>query len=381
MSGILHDSIVVGAMFGDEGKGLVTSYLCEHSQNPIVVRFSGGAQAGHTVVMDGKRHVFSSFGSGTLQEVPTYWSDYCAFDPAAMRAEYKALEKMGLSPRLKMHPLCPVVTPYDIAYNRQSATMLQNGTVGSGVGTTWQREADHYHLYVQDLYYPSILHAKLKSIQSYYSLPYLPEQEIFISAVAECLNQISHEEIVGYSVLEGYTRIYEGSQGILLDQDFGLFPNVTRSNTTSKNAHAINNSLTRNAGVQTEVFYVTRCYQTRHGNGFMSDERALNLVNTANETNVSHAYQGEFRMGLLDLDLLQYSLLCDSSFSSSAFNKNVILTCRDQIPSEYIPCRYKGAVQELLVEQLRDIICNEMKINACYLSNGPSLNDLRRLRS
>ena len=72
----MSHSIVIGLGFGDEGKGITTSYLCKKLEGTkIVVRFNGGHQAGHTVVFNGKRHIFSSWGSGTLQGIPTYWSE------------------------------------------------------------------------------------------------------------------------------------------------------------------------------------------------------------------------------------------------------------------------------------------------------------------
>ena len=72
---------VIGAQFGDEGKGLVVDYLCSQVENPLVVRFSGGAQAGHTVWHKDKTHIFSHFGSGSLRGASTYWSSTCLTDP------------------------------------------------------------------------------------------------------------------------------------------------------------------------------------------------------------------------------------------------------------------------------------------------------------
>jgi len=84
--------IVVGLGYGDEGKGLTTDFLCGQSKFPLVIRFNGGHQAGHTVVTkDGVRHVFSSFGAGTLRNAPTYWSRYCTFSPAYLLYELESL--------------------------------------------------------------------------------------------------------------------------------------------------------------------------------------------------------------------------------------------------------------------------------------------------
>ena len=97
--------------------------------------------------------------------------------------------------------------------------------------------------------------------------------------------------------------IFEGAQGILLDMDFGFFPNVTRSNTTTKNINDImfDYGISIKPYDKLKVFYMTRCYQTRHGNGFMSNENLIpNLINTKNETTLDTSYQGRFRNSILD---------------------------------------------------------------------------------
>jgi adenylosuccinate synthase len=82
---------VLGAGFGDEGKGLVTDWLCRSCAKPLVIRFCGGQQAGHTVAANGLRHVFSNFGAGTLRGVPTYFSRFCTIDPVGMINELNAV--------------------------------------------------------------------------------------------------------------------------------------------------------------------------------------------------------------------------------------------------------------------------------------------------
>src|SRR5690606_12238557 len=104
---------VIGIGFGDEGKGITTDFLCSRSRNPIVVRFSGGHQAGHTVVLNGVRHVFSNFGSGTLRGAPTYWAKYCTVNPIGIINELDSLIKKGITPKLYIDEKCPITTPYD----------------------------------------------------------------------------------------------------------------------------------------------------------------------------------------------------------------------------------------------------------------------------
>lgn len=341
--------IVLGLSFGDEGKGLTTSFLCSQAKNPLVVRFNGGHQAGHTVVYNGKRHVFSSFGSGTLQGVPTYWSSYCTFDPTSFLNEYYLLPNA----RIFVNPLCPVTTPFDVADNQRKEMSLRHGSVGVGFGSTIQRQESNYKLYVQDLYHKSVLTQKLNLIAQYYGLGVSDDKvDAFLKSVELALCIIKLEDD---SIMHHFDPIFEGAQGILLDMDFGFFPNVTRSNTTSKNALQMYDSK--------EVYYVTRSYLTRHGNGFLPNEKKLPLVNNENETNQPNKYQGKFRTAELDVDLLNYSLRCDSNFSLG-LKKNLVITCLDQYPID--------------VDHLLKTI--NTSFNKVFVSTGDSLADIIQVR-
>lgn len=98
--------VVIGLGYGDEGKGLSTDYLCLKSDKPLVVRFNGGHQAGHTVVLPNeKMHIFACFGSGTLRGIPTYWSKFCTLSPTVLLAEYKELIAIGTNPILYVNNL------------------------------------------------------------------------------------------------------------------------------------------------------------------------------------------------------------------------------------------------------------------------------------
>jgi len=367
-------SVIIGLGYGDEGKGLVTSYLCSQKPNPIVVRFSGGHQAGHTVVRDGKRHVFSSFGAGTLQHVPTVWSHYCTFSPVAFMNEWHILKKMlDQAPRIYVHALCPVTTPYDIYFNRVAEESVKSfGSVGVGFGATHQRHESFFKLHVQDLFYDNILHQKLKHISEYYGY-----KEIFdadnaysLGYFVGCVRELRKKIVVinSYDFLSGYDPVFEGSQGIMLDQDFGFFPNVTRSHTTSRNALSIY------PGIK-DVYYVTRTYQTRHGKGYMTneDQPPLELLNNLNETNREDKYQGKFRITPLDIDLLNYALECDYNYSSMA-GKNLVITCADQTDHEF-PVTINGVVQMTTAKKLPALIKATFK--RTYISYGDSSEDLQ----
>jgi adenylosuccinate synthase len=316
----MKTSIVIGLQYGDEGKGIITSFLSK--SNDLVVRFNGGHQAGHTVVKNGHRHIFSSFGSGAMNGAHTYWSEYCTFYPKSFYNERESLISYGFNPVHFIHPLSMITTPFDIDYNRQTEDSNKHGSVGMGFGATIARnENTPFKLYAIDLTYREILTHKLYQIANYYKAENIDEQiesflefvdkiELNISTLSEIKNDYEHV-------------IFEGAQGIMLDMDFGFFPNVTRSNTTSKNAMQI---IKDSRLPKPEIYYVMRSYLTRHGIGFMPNETSLNFEDLTNKT---HQYQGRFRQGYHSLDQLKYAIKCDSIFSGNE-NKNLAIICLDQ---------------------------------------------------
>lgn len=332
-------SIVLGLQFGDEGKGVTTDYLCSQDPlNSIVVRFSGGQQAGHAVIHNGVKHVHSNFGSGTLRGVPSYFSEHCCIYPPAIREERKVLNEKGILPELMVHPLAKLTTPFDLAYNRVCDITLNHGSCGMGVGATMQRHNNTGHkVFAIDLTSPKILTQKLKMISRLYVDIIKDDQrplymDILLGEIDKFGEAIKSLPplfaYTGYEALRNYKHIiFEGSQGILLDMNHGIFPNVTYAETTSKNASEI----CRKIGVVPEVYYVTRCYQTRHGNGYMSSEDPVTLINNEEETNISNQWQGDFRTGELDYDLLNYALAVDDS-NTFLKEKNLVITCLDQRP-------------------------------------------------
>lgn len=357
--------IVVGLGYGDEGKGLATDFLCLHSEKCLVVRFNGGQQAGHTVVTKGgQRHVFSNFGAGTFRNIPTYWSHYCTFSPGFFLEE---LQLLPVYPKMYIHKLCPVTTHYDVLYNRAlefSRGDSRHGSCGLGYGATVDRHHDlPSRLYAQDILKPSTLRKKMKAIRSFYKEKINQETSFNFS-------QFEHDEedkqfekdayelgnLVSLGVIELVTEkeifsphnawqtyIFEGAQGILLDIDFGQRPHITKSYTTSKNAMEIIHRNFKKQDVQSEILYVTRVYQTRHGAGpFRQTNMAGVLRNIELETNYKNDFQGEFRTGHLDMDRLNYSLKCDANFSADC-QKNLLITCVDQLVDSTVTVHKDGA--------------------------------------
>lgn len=358
--------IVLGLGFGDEGKGLTTDYLCLNSQNPLVVRFNGGHQAGHTVVTkEGHRHMFSNFGAGTFRGVPTYWSSYCTFSPAYFLEEYALLP---VRPMLFLDKKAPVTTHYDVLFNRAleaSRGEYRHGSCGLGFGATIER---HYSaplpLFTEDLLQPEVFQKKLKTIRAYYlrkleqqtkyrfdAFDHDSEDRDFFHDVNNLAYLLSKgvvqlvEEKQIFSLNQPWsTYIFEGAQGILLDVNFGTQPHVTKSNTTSKNALDILRRNFAESEIEAEIYYVTRAYLTRHGAGpFPQYDRTIKLINTEGESNKFNEYQEAFKVGYLDIDLLNYALKCDQQFSSG-LKKHLIVTCLDQLP-DYDLHVYKNGIR------------------------------------
>lgn len=327
--------IVLGAGYGDESKGLVVDNLC--NPKSLVVRFSGGFQCGHTVIRDGVKHVFSNFGSGSLQGCPTFFTEDTAINLNTMHRERLVLNSKGFDPILYVHPLANVGTPYDMIANRILEEKNGHGSCGLGIGHCMKRSIQTpYKLYAQDLFAPTYyLKQRLQSIKQYYEnlIPcFAAIAELHYKEEIELFNElIEKPKTFELKTMNQMHRtfddvVFEGSQGILLDMDHGIFPNVTYANTTSKNVW-------KNFVRSTEVFYVTRCYQTRHGNGYMSNEdKPVTLINTKEEINVTNKWQGNFRTGEIDYDLLKYAIDVDIAYHPYNVVKNLVVTCLDQRP-------------------------------------------------
>lgn len=336
----MQAKIVVGLGWGDEGKGITTDYLASQYPDSIIVRYNGGHQAAHNVVIGEKSHIHSSYGAGTLRGRPSYLTEHCCFYPPNMEREYDVLIEKGIKPKLYIHPFAKVTTPYDVAYNRVMERRNGHGSIGIGIGTTFSRNEGPYKLHALDILYADLFNQKMNAISKYYNPKVVDfsveEMSYYMDVVTtefkyfrSALSTLKFE-IRSYNFLRLYdTLIFEGAQGIMLDMDFGVFPNVTYSHTTSKNAMEICDKLSI---TDVEVFYVTRCYQTRHGNGWMSNTEPIKLINNEKETNVTNEWQGNFRTGELDYDLLQYAIICDNTYTGNAV-KRLVVTCLDHRPS------------------------------------------------
>ena len=366
----MHKAIV-GLGFGDEGKGMVTDYLASLNPGSMIVRYSGGHQAGHTVVSGDPefRHVFSNFGSGSFRGLPTYWSEYCTVCPVGFMNELEILEGKGVRPAIYINRHCPVTTPYEVSFNRKEEKIQEHGSCGLGFGATIEREEAMYSLTFGDLFYPVVLKEKMRLLKDWYVF-----EEDCTDFLQACEEITYRDEIqVVDDIPMRRDLIFEGSQGLLLDQHYGFFPNVTRSNVGSTNICEITEK-------EVHWFLVTRAYQTRHGNGFMTNEDlGFDIKTDPRETNVTHDYQGEFRRSMLDVSLLEYGIGRDKVLPT-AHSKTLVITCLDHLFEDDYRFTFNGEIitckdEKSFVDKISSFLC----IQNVMLSRSSDSKDMEVL--
>lgn len=321
--------VVIGASFGDEGKGLMTDYFCHQAalrgENCIVVCYNGGAQRGHTVdTPKGLRHVFHHFGSGTFADADTYLSKDFVLNPILFRQEWGELKKLGYEPKAYLNPLCRVTTPFDMIINQvleEKRSNDRHGSCGMGIFETIKRYEENYGYPAWVLLenYDNQNKEAIKAIKH----TYLPKRfnELKIQPSMEWEEIINSDGLIEQfledlefmanhvtvcsdtNALEKYQNIvFEGGQGLLLDQkNQEYFPHLTPSNTGLKNPAKMILRLFPDSAV--EVCYVTRPYLTRHGAGRIDNECRKEQINPDMEdlTNAPNPYQGIMRYGKMNV--------------------------------------------------------------------------------
>jgi adenylosuccinate synthase len=272
--------VVLGAQWGDEGKGKIVDLLTE--QVGAVARFQGGHNAGHTLVIGGKKTVLHLIPSGILHPgVQCLIGNGVVLSPAALKKEIAELEAEGIDvrSRLKISPATPLIMPYHIALDQareKAAGGKAIGTTGRGIGPAYEDKVARRGIRVADLHYPRQLAEKLRSALDYHNFvltKYLGVDAVdFQQTLDEALEFGAYVEPMKSDVAgllhdlrkQGERVLYEGAQGSLLDIDHGTYPYVTSSNTTTGGALA-------GAGVGADyidyVLGIAKAYATRVGGG------------------------------------------------------------------------------------------------------------------
>lgn len=397
MRGEKTAQVVIGAQFGDEGKGrMIDDYAAQVGGDGLVIRFNGGAQAGHTVVTpEGLRHVFSHVGSGAFVGAATFLSRFFVSHPMLFLKEIEILATKGVHPEVYVDPQSPVTTPYDMMINQiveRERGADRHGSCGIGFGETIERNLmSAYALTVADLADAAALAAKLDAIRRDYAPLRLARLgfadsfrrngDLFLSD-AILRHYVDDAEqflrLATVANLETATRgrqlLFEGAQGLLLDQDHGFFPYVTRSNTGLRNVLALAAELDL---AELEVTYVTRPYTTRHGAGPLPHELPEKpYPGIVDATNIPNDWQGALRFGWLDLDVLRDSIIQDlaeaSQLTMLALKPKLALSCLDQIGYEEVTYYVSGRRCQAKADRFSTIMMNSLQLDEVSVSFNPN---------
>ena len=311
--------VVVGSQWGDEGKGKVTDVLAESAD--YVVRFQGGNNAGHTVVVGKDTFKFHLLPSGVVQGKEIRIAQGVVLDPRVLADEIEQLEQRGISPKLKIDPRTHIILPYHNYLDEareQAAKKGKLGTTLQGIGPCYEDKAARSGIRFEDLIDPKRLKQKLGPLvklkatilkEVYGSKRELSEQKVLAEYTAlgrrfsKYLGDVSseiYEELEKDSIV-----LFEGAQGTLLDLAFGTYPYVTSS-------HPISGSVFINVGIppkEFEVLGIVKAYTTRVGEGpfptELFDDTGEKLRKNGHEFGTTTGRPR--RCGWLDLPMLRYS--------------------------------------------------------------------------
>lgn len=292
---------VVDLGYGDAGKGTVVDALCASAPVRAVLRFNGGAQAAHNVVTeDGRQHTFAQFGSGTLRGVPTHLTRFVVVDPLALAAEAAALGNPF--ELLTVDGDALLATPWHRAANRRRERQRggdRHGSCGMGVGETMAYALSHADApRVSDTLSRTRLSRRLAALEAALGPAGVPLDDVVDTFLAfgrtVRIVDGSHSD----RLLREGPCVFEGAQGVLLDEWRGWHPHTTWSTTTFANVSSLCGSFRR--------LGVVRTYTTRHGAGpFVTEDPALDLPEGHNATG---EWQGAFRVGHFDAVAHSYAV-------------------------------------------------------------------------
>ena len=362
--------VIIGANYGDEGKGLMTDYFAqqarENGQSCIVVLTNGGAQRGHTVVTpDGLEHVFHHFGSGTYAGADTFLPKQFIVNPMIFIKELnEGLWRENF--KIFIHPECLVSTPFDMLANmiiEESRGDARHGSVGVGIWETLCRakdgnDAGTYSFQAMMALTDNDLREYLKKVRHYYKNKLFGvslrkfadvfwDENLIDNYIKDfhtmCkICTVSHEY-----VLHGYDSIiFENGQGLLLDDKLNDPENgyyTTPSNTGFDNVKAILNPLyvVPSKFAKKEVVFVTRSYLTKHGGKDIPGKTEFDFIKKEDESNIHNDYQGDIMYAPIDLDDLQKRIT--NEFESKAipldWSYSLAITHCDEL--EPISCPFR----------------------------------------
>jgi adenylosuccinate synthase len=292
--------VVIGTQWGDEGKGKVVDWLTDHAQG--VVRFQGGHNAGHTLVIGGKKTVLHLIPSGILRPgVRCYIGNGVVVSPQALLDELATLENAGIEVqgRLTISDACPLILPYHAALDQARENAKGEGkigTTGRGIGPAYEDKVARRAIRLQDLFHRERFAAKLGEVLDYHNFvlkQYFNARPVDFQktldqtlALAERFRPMVGDvpRLLFEAGKRGENLLFEGAQGTLLDVDHGTYPYVTSSNCVAGAAAA-------GSGVGPQALHyvlgITKAYTTRVGGGpfptELYDDIGKHLASRGNE--------------------------------------------------------------------------------------------------
>ena len=298
MSG--RNVVVIGTQWGDEGKGKIVDLLTERAA--AVVRFQGGHNAGHTLVIDGKKTVLHLIPSGILRDgVQCLIGNGVVLAPGPLLDEIRELEAKGVPvrDRLRISPACPLILPYHVAMDvarEKSLGEQKIGTTGRGIGPAYEDKAARRGVRLGDLFYWQQFSSKLAEVMDYYNFllaDYYEAKPVDFQQTLDSTRKVADELLpmvadIGPMLHDlrdaGENILFEGAQGTLLDIDLGTYPFVTSSNTTVGGA-AVGTGF--GPRFLDYILGTTKAYATRVGSGpfptELSDDVGKRLAERGNE--------------------------------------------------------------------------------------------------
>ncbi|HVO86927.1 MAG TPA: adenylosuccinate synthase [Casimicrobiaceae bacterium] len=292
--------VVIGTQWGDEGKGKIVDWLTESAQG--VVRFQGGHNAGHTLVISGRRTVLRLIPSGVLHPgVAIYIGNGVVLSPWALMQEIEELEAAGveLRSRLRISPACPLVLPLHVALDQAREAMMGDtkiGTTGRGIGPAYEDKIARRAMRVQDLLDPVRFGEKLARLTEYHNFilenyyrrppvafePMRDEALKLAEAISPMIADVAG--LLHQARSRGDSLLFEGAQGALLDVDHGTYPYVTSSNCLAGAAASGSGIGPQNLDY---VLGIVKAYATRVGTGpfptELTDDIGARLAKRGNE--------------------------------------------------------------------------------------------------
>ena len=390
--------VVIGAAYGDEGKGKSVDYLASKldSDKTIVVRFQGGSQCGHTVVTpEGFRHVFSHFGSATLLGIPTFLSNYVVCNPLVFQKEYQEIK--NFNPVVYASSKCFVTTPYDMIINQiveESRGKNRHGSCGIGFNETIERCIKHpeFATTVDRPFGGKEFPRKILEIRNKYVKNRL--KELKIEEINDKWKKIIENESLIYdykdkisffrskiNILDSHkiieetpNIIFEGGQGLMLDEDSYNFPHVTRSKTGLTNVEKI---LIRSyrENEEVEVFYAMRPYITRHGAGpLLGEIPKLPYRKFEDKTNIYNLHQESLRFAPFNFGLILSEIRKDLNNSKLEISPKIFLNCFDHISENENMITEDGKISK---ESFLKSLCSNPKEPTIFIGNGETRNDVK----